>query len=183
MYQDGYQNLKLGFIGLGKYGFTTAKAILKSGHHNIEDIYFAKTDDEYFRELSAEKVREVNDNYENLQKVLSRFKNEEDGKYLVEHILSLEALIENICGNKDSKGVLIVSLDMLTGKEIFKKIAGLNKKISWENIWVLSSISKLEVSIIKQLINKNIRVIRYIQNMAISVGQGIISAYIEPEYR
>lgn len=178
-----HQSLKLGFIGLGKYGFATAKAILKSGHHNIEDIYFAKTDDEYFRKLPAEKVHEIKDNYENLRKLLSRFKNENDiDKFLEGHILSINELIEKVCKNKGSKGILIISLDMFRGKILLEKIAGMNKKISWEDVWILSSVSKLEVSIIKQLINNNIRVIRYIQNMAISVGQGIISAYIEPVY-
>lgn len=183
-----HQYLKLGFIGLGKYGFATAKAILKSGHHKIENIYFEKIGDVSLKELQATKMLELENNYKKLEEILSRFNNEDEDedeckKFLEGHILDIDKLIGKVCENHDSKGALIISLDMSGGKRLLGKIADIRNENPWDDVWILSSVSKLEVSTIKQLTNKNIKVIRYIQNMAISVGQGIISAYIEPEYR
>lgn len=183
MYQSVYQDLKLGFIGLGKYGFATAKAVLKSGHHNIENIYFEKPDNKLLKKLSSEKKLEIKNNYKNLENLLSRFKNNKaTDNFSKEHILSINKLIDKICEGKNRIGVLIVSLDMDRGYEVLKIISNYFKKRKLENLWLFSSISKLEVSEIKLSTINNLRVIRYIPNLAIKRGQGIVSAYIEPEY-
>lgn len=183
MYQSVYQDLKLGFIGLGKYGFATAKAVLKSGHHNIENIYFEKPDNKLLKELSSEKQHEIKNNYKSLKNLLLRFKNNKaTDNSSKEHILSINKLLDEICEDKNRIGVLIVSLDMHRGYEVLKKISNYLKKRNLENLWLFSSISKLEASDIKRSTSKNLRVIRYIPNLAIKRGQGIVSAYIEPEY-
>lgn len=183
MYQSVYQDLKLGFIGLGKYGFATAKAVLKSGHHNIENIYFEKLDTKPLKKLSSEKQLEIKNNYEYLEELLSRFKNNKDpNEFSKKHILSINKLLDKICQDENRIGVLIVSLDMDRGYEVLKIISNYLKKRKLENLWLFSSISKLEASDIKRSTSKNLRVIRYIPNLAIKRGQGIVSAYIEPEY-
>jgi len=180
-----FKNLRLGFIGLGKYGYTIMKAILKSGHHNINNIYFEKIDEKILKDLTIAKQNEIKNNYENLRKLLVRFKEEESIETFFEsHSLSIKGLIEELTrDNEGCTGALIISLDLQRWERIVEKIANIGNKINWKNVWILSSISRLEIEKITNTINKNVRIIRYIPNLATGVGKGIISAYIEPASR
>ena len=42
---DQKPRLKIGFIGFGKYGYGVLKGITKSGHHDINNIYYLKIED------------------------------------------------------------------------------------------------------------------------------------------
>lgn len=183
-YHHKYKRLRLGFVGLGKYGYGVMKAILKSGHHNIDNIYFEKMNDKILKDLATVKQNEIKNNYANLRNLLVRFKDSENiTAFLKSHSLSIKDLIEEISKDENNKGILIISLDQHRWEKVRQEMACIVDKKVLENVWLLSSISHLEIEKIKEAIDKNVRIIRYIPNLATMVGNGIISAYIEPEHR
>ncbi len=172
-----HAHLKIGFIGFGRYGYGVMKAILKSGHHNINNVYYLNIND-YLEsnandsDIHKKKVTLLK------ERLLPRFINSKKYKW-DEHYLGLNNFMAKISSDHDDEGVLVISLNKNRGEKVFKKLKGYIKK----NTWLFSSISNLKSSSIKDLLGDKCMVLRYLPNMGTKVGQGITAVYVDVEPR
>ena len=166
--------LKLGFIGLGKYGWGVLRAILKAGYHDQKNIFFEEEDPCILRNVARPKREEIKKNYISIKKFFQT--------HGESHCLPINDLIQEIGKDKNCLPVLIVSLDRERADKIFQRVRKL-KGVNWNDIWLLSSVSCLTAQDIKRQIHHKVKVIRYIPNLATMVGEGIITAYVEPQYQ
>lgn len=172
------QKLRLGFIGLGKYGYAFLRAIMRTGHHNPDDISYEKFNVSAFDDNQS-KRQEVENNYNALSVLFENASNETARER------SVEDLIKWAAGEEESQGVLILSLNRETGLRILEE----NKRHFSEakgTLWLFSSISQLTVSEIRKSIgldsgDARLHVVRYLENMGTRKGQGIVAAYVGPD--
>lgn len=134
-----HAHLKIGFIGFGKYGYGVMTAILKSGHHNINNVYYLAVK-EYLKPDEKDFTEHNNHATYLKENLLPRFSDFKKYKWN-EHYLAINKFIAEIAS--DEQGVLVVSLNNKRGKEVFEK---LSKKCKKKSIWIFSSVSKLEIS-------------------------------------
>lgn len=165
--------LKIGFIGVGKYGYSIMEAILKADYHKPENIFFEENDTKYLKELSEDKKEEIEDNYKKLQYL---FKRQNCNAIYTKNKLSISSLLELLSNNKKGISVLILSLDNKRAERIFLDLK--KNKENLKNLWLLSSISYLTAKEIRKKVEiPDLRIIRYVPNYASIVGEGIITAY------
>lgn len=167
-----HSHLKIGFIGFAKYGYGVMRGITKSGHHNINNLYYLKIEDYLENDTKARQVHETNLNNfrENLIAV-----EPERGQYFDKHYLGIDAFLKEITSPQE-EGILIISLNKERGINVLNKI---KDKIN-RPIWIFSSISKLTVKEIQDIAGEHCRVLRYLENMGVKVGQGITAVYVSP---
>ncbi len=130
------QTLKLGFIGLGKYGYAVMRAILRTGHHSPDDIFYEMYDESTYND-NPQKKGEVEKNYEFLTKYFKT-----DGGQAKDRSKSVEDLVKEVAGDEGSQGVLILSLNKERGTKVLGEI---KEQIASAKgtLWLFSSISHL----------------------------------------
>jgi len=164
------RKLKLGFVGLGKYGYAILLAILRAGHHNLANVFIQSED------KSCPSV--VKSNYQDLNKKYNLFRHQDDNDNSPQY-QDITGLLQSVAGESDSVGVLIISLNQETGKRVLEEITKNEGEIKG-TLWLLLSISNMRIEEVKEKVgNNNIRIVRYLPNMGASEGVGIIAAYTE----
>lgn len=168
--------MKLGFVGLGKYGYAVMRAILRTGHHSQDDIFYESFDEATYSKMKAE----VKENHDALEKYFERIDGDKGSR-----AKSIADLVKEVAGEEGSQGVLILSLNRERGTRVLKEI---NKHLASLNgtLWLFSSVSHLTIPNIRRLVSNGdgkLHVIRYLENMGTRKGRGIIAAYIEPANR
>jgi pyrroline-5-carboxylate reductase len=164
-----HSHLKIGFLGLGKYGYGVVKGILKSGHHNIDDIYFINLEDTLSK-FEESYYKSLKDDL--LSKIIGK-NNIED--FWKSHHIKINEIPEKFICNHDRNGVLVISLHYERALSVLEKLS----ETHLQGLWVFSSTSFLTVKEITDKLANKCTVLRYLQNMGTKVGQGIIAAHID----
>lgn len=176
----GSPTLRLGFVGLGRYGWAVMRAILRYGQHRLEDISWERFDESSFCDNQVKK-QELISNYSALASWL------DTRNSCVRHGsagVPVADLVQAIAPSEDATGVLLLSVNRERGKIVLQEI-GSHAAFCKGTLWLLSSISRLSVGDIAATLGdaQNVNVIRYLENMGVREGAGLIAAYAPPHYR
>ncbi len=171
--------LRLGFVGLGKYGYATMRAIMSAGHHAWKNMAYEDYESDKFYDHESKK-KEVLENIRRLDDLPDDSLQRRPAKK------NLEDLVKWLASDEERDGVLLLSLNKQRGEEVLNQLKKCLGELKGE-MWIFSSISKMSIGDIRKKTgiagNENIRIVRYLQNLGISKGKGLIAASPEECYR
>ena len=176
-------NFKLGFLGLGNYGFALIQGLLESGQHKVGNLFFEEIDEQSFLDDPL-KLNQLRKNYSEIECQLNKNSINETPIFdISSHFCNYNQIIDLIAGNESDVGVLFMTLNRARADFIFEKIRTTIHRVKG-TLWIFSAVAKMDIGEIKSAIDiDNVKLVRFLANRSTSLGSGLIAAYCEPSIR